>query len=161
MLTAIMKDNRMNMDRLAHAHTADIIPESPQIIIIEPNEDHLQLIEQAIKRSFPHSRMTAFTSSRDAMHFFRTKRSLRETEQIELILLDIDLPNEDGVRLVAYLKQSKRYRNIPILILSDHELPPAAQKALEIGAEEYLVKPFDFHDFTDLLYRKVRQWLAS
>ncbi|MDQ7054964.1 MAG: response regulator [candidate division KSB1 bacterium] len=159
MLTAIMEEDRMSMDRLAHYRTADILPEPPRIIVIEGNEDHLWLIEQALKRSFPNSRTTMFSSGQEALTFFRKKRRLRDAEQIELILLDIDLPDYDSVKLVEYLKRSKLYCNIPVIILSDYERPPAVQKAIDIGAEEHIVKPFDFHDFTDLLHRKLRQWI--
>lgn len=66
--------------------------------------------------------------------------SLLSRERIALVILDINMPGEDGFSFLARLRQ--RHCKIPVLILSGrgHELDRV--RGLDIGADDYLVKPF-------------------
>lgn len=60
----------------------------------------------------------------------------------DLILLDIEMPRMDGFELMATLKGHEAYRNIPIAILTSRAGDKHRRKALELGATEYIVKPY-------------------
>ena len=69
----------------------------------------------------------------------------------DLILLDISLPvGPDGIELCRQLKTDAETRNIPIIMLSANDYADAIEKCFELGAEDYLFKPFNV---TDLLLR--------
>ena len=59
-----------------------------------------------------------------------------------LILLDIMIPSPDGIRVLKILKEDGKLKSIPVIILSALSLDENIIEGLEIGAEDYLTKPF-------------------
>jgi two-component system, chemotaxis family, sensor kinase CheA len=58
----------------------------------------------------------------------------------DLILLDIILPKKDGYEVLEELKKDANTKDIPVIILTNLESPEDVQRALDIGATNYLVK---------------------
>ena len=71
-------------------------------------------------------------------------RSLISQKNWDLILLDIMLPDIDGIELIQYVRYKKIH--IPILVLSALDEPEDKVKALNYGADDYLSKPFHFNE---------------
>ena len=66
--------------------------------------------------------------------------AILEKEKIEAILLDIILPDADGFVFLKELKADPKFKNIPVIIISNLGQKEEVQKGLEAGAEFYLVK---------------------
>ncbi|WP_321877198.1 heavy metal response regulator transcription factor IrlR [Paraburkholderia bannensis] len=64
-----------------------------------------------------------------------------ETEDYDLLILDVMLPGQDGWTLLANLRRS---RSTPVLFLTARDDVGDRVKGLELGADDYLAKPFDF-----------------
>ena len=64
-------------------------------------------------------------------------------ESVDLIILDIMMPNFDGYAFCRELKQSLATKHIPILVLTAKHQMSDLQPAVDAGADEYLTKPFD------------------
>ena len=62
----------------------------------------------------------------------------------DCILLDIDMPEMDGISLCAEIRKSDRYKNTPILMITRHKNRALVHKAFEKGATDYITKPFEF-----------------
>lgn len=69
----------------------------------------------------------------------------------DLILLDIMMPGIDGKEVTKILKRNQETSKIPIIILSALNNPD--QMAQDIGADDFLAKPFDISDLTDKIKR--------
>jgi Response regulators consisting of a CheY-like receiver domain and a winged-helix DNA-binding domain len=67
---------------------------------------------------------------------------LLEEQSPDLILLDIMLPGIDGITILKKLKQSKRYKKIPIIMLTAKSSEVDRIKGLDLGADDYITKPF-------------------
>jgi len=65
----------------------------------------------------------------------------------DLIVTDIDMPHMDGVELVAHVKDSKQFENIPIIVVSYKDHKEDKNKGLDAGADYYLTKS-NFHNQT-------------
>ena len=74
----------------------------------------------------------------------------------DAILTDINMPDINGLELVSFLKNHPVYRSIPILVISTEGTEEDRKRAMELGAQEYLVKPFVVDD----LLAKVRKLLG-
>lgn len=61
----------------------------------------------------------------------------------ELILMDVELPDLNGVEITRRLKTSPRTAGIPIVMITGHSERPVLQASLQAGAIDFLVKPFD------------------
>jgi chemosensory pili system protein ChpA (sensor histidine kinase/response regulator) len=60
----------------------------------------------------------------------------------DVILLDVEMPQMDGYELTSTLRAHASYRHLPIVMLTSRSGEKHRQKAFEVGATEYLVKPY-------------------
>ena len=70
-------------------------------------------------------------------------KKARETKP-DIILLDLMLPKLDGYKVCRLLKFDERYKNIPIIILSARTQEGDQLLAMEMGANRFITKPYDF-----------------
>jgi DNA-binding response OmpR family regulator len=73
----------------------------------------------------------------------------------DLMVLDLMLPKMDGYKVCRALKFDERFRNLPILILSARSGDADRKLALEMGADQFVTKPYEMAD----LVSKIRQHL--
>lgn len=64
-------------------------------------------------------------------------------EKVDLIITDINMPDINGLELIRYVRQNPIYRDVPLIIVSTEGSERDREKGLLLGANEYLVKPFE------------------
>jgi len=64
-------------------------------------------------------------------------------EEVDLILTDINMPDINGLELISYLRTNSNYQSIPVFIISSEGSLKDIEKGKLLGANEYLIKPFD------------------
>jgi two-component system chemotaxis response regulator CheY len=64
-------------------------------------------------------------------------------EPFDLIVTDINMPDINGLELVSFAKNNDAYRSIPLVIVSTEGAERDRERGLELGADAYLVKPFE------------------
>ena len=69
----------------------------------------------------------------------------------DLILTDINMPDINGLELVSFVKRDERYAGIPLVIVSTEGSERDRDKGFELGADAYLVKPFDPEELRTLV----------
>ena len=74
----------------------------------------------------------------------------------DLMLLDIEMPRMDGYELATYMRNDSRMRHVPIIMITSRTGEKHRQRALEIGVERYLGKPYQEED----LLRHVQEVLG-
>ena len=70
-----------------------------------------------------------------------------DTIRPDLITLDLMMPGLTGFELCELLHKDPRFGNIPVMIVSAKDDPASMDKAFEMGAREYLTKPFGVDEF--------------
>lgn len=109
------------------------------ILYIEDNEDNMTLVQRALEaRGY---RLLKAMRGMDGI-------AIAETEQVDLILLDINLPDLDGHEIARRLKSSSKSNiaRIPIIALTANALEGDAQKALDAGCDVYMSKPINIRE---------------
>lgn len=97
-----------------------------------------------LKRLFEKEGYEVFLAS-DATELVK----LLETESIELILLDINLPWVDGFELCKLLKEHDDLKNVPIIFISGRKSEMDKKLAFQLGAHDYITKPFNIDEITE------------
>jgi two-component system chemotaxis response regulator CheY len=64
-------------------------------------------------------------------------------DQFDLIVTDINMPDINGLELVSFIRNNEKYTEIPLVIVSTEGSDRDRDKGLRLGADAYLVKPFD------------------
>lgn len=62
--------------------------------------------------------------------------------QFDLLLVDINMPNINGLELISFIRRSETHRETPLMIISTEASERDRQRAMELGANAYLAKPF-------------------
>ena len=68
---------------------------------------------------------------------------LLPNQVIDLIITDLNMPNMDGFELIKAIRENENNKNIPIIILSSLSGNEEIERGLNVGANSYIVKPFD------------------
>ena len=72
-----------------------------------------------------------------------------ETQPIEIILLDINLPWVNGFELCKLLKEHNDLKNVPIVFISGRKSEVDKKYAFKLGAHDYITKPFNIKEVKD------------
>lgn len=73
----------------------------------------------------------------------------------DLIITDINMPDINGLELVSFVKKNQNYKHIPLIIITTEGSERDKEKGISLGADEYLVKPFNPEE----LQRLVKKYL--
>src|SRR5438128_4278682 len=76
--------------------------------------------------------------------------------KFDAILTDINMPDINGLELVSFLKNHPVYKSIPIMVISTESTDEDRKRAAALGAEEYLVKPFETSELIDMFRRLLK-----
>lgn len=74
----------------------------------------------------------------------------------DVILLDLNLPDKDGIDILSFLRESNR--NIPVIIVSARDQLEDRVHGLDLGADDYIVKPFDFIEMASRIQAVIRRF---
>jgi two-component system response regulator len=72
--------------------------------------------------------------------------------------LDLKMPLKDGFQVLAELKSDTRYKTIPVVVLTTSINSDDAKKALDLGANDFIVKPVKFTDFVQKVGQLGNYW---
>lgn len=72
-------------------------------------------------------------------------------EKVDLILTDINMPDINGLEFISYVRNNPIYRDIPVIIISTEGSQKDIDKGKQLGANEYLVKPFEPSQLQELV----------
>ncbi|MBV9554732.1 MAG: PleD family two-component system response regulator [Alphaproteobacteria bacterium] len=78
-------------------------------------------------------------------------------ESIELIILSLSMPDGDPLRLVSQWRAVEAFRQLPILLLADEGELPRLAKGLDLGANDYLIRPVDRNEMLARVRTQVRR----
>jgi two-component system cell cycle response regulator DivK len=79
-----------------------------------------------------------------------------ESETVDLILMDINMPDMDGYTLTAKIKAIQKYSKIPIVAVTANVMRGDREKSLEAGCDGYIQKPIDI----DTLSQQIERFIS-
>src|ERR1700716_3084522 len=104
----------------------------PIVLIVDDEPDLLELVSLTLSRMNLETR----TASDIA-----TARRLLKTEQFDLCLTDMRLPDGDGLDLIAWIQENRS--DLPVAVITAHGNVESAVRALKLGAFDFVSKPLD------------------
>lgn len=82
---------------------------------------------------------------------------LRERDDIDLVLMDVMMPEMDGYEATRQIRQEERWKNLPIIAVTAKAMKDDQERCREAGANDYLAKPIDL----DRLFSLIRVWMPK
>lgn len=74
-----------------------------------------------------------------------------ESEQFDVMLLDVIMPEQNGFQLCRQLRQDDRYKTLPIIMVTSKDQPADRFWGMKQGATEYVTKPFKAGELVDVV----------
>lgn len=133
-----------------------------EILLVEDNPDDVELARLALKRHKLANVVHVVRDGAEAIEYVFGSvdgDQQRLQNRPRLILLDLKLPKIDGLEVLERLKGDARSKLIPVVILTSSNQEPDLQRAYELGANSYIVKPVDFEQFVDAVRQLGFYWL--
>ena len=109
--------------------------ESPALLIVDDNEDNRYTLTQRLRR-LRYTNVTTAVDGQQALELLRQR-------DIDLVLLDVMMPELNGYEVLERLKADERLRHVPVIMISALDQVESVVRCIELGAEDYLPKPFD------------------
>ncbi len=82
---------------------------------------------------------------------------LAQTKEFDLITLDVELPGANGFDLYQRLREIRKLKKIPICFVSGRPTMENIQRAFDLGAADFIEKPFDTQDFLSRIFSLVEE----
>ena len=117
---------------------------SPQVLVVEDNERNMKLFCDVLEAS--GYRTLEATSGEHAVE-------LAIEHGPDLVLMDIQLPDIDGVEALGRLRADERSASLPVLALTAQAMEGDRERFLAAGFDGYLSKPVDIADFVSTVKR--------
>lgn len=128
------------------------------ILLVEDNPDDLALVLRAIERSGQDVDAVVHNNSLSALNWLLD--SNRDHYAMPaLILLDLTLPQIDGVGFLQRLRADSLTRTIPVVMYSGNPDEIAITSCLAAGCNSYVRKPVRYSAFVDIVQQIIRYWL--
>ena len=114
-----------------------------EVLIVDTNPDDAAVTQEVLKESKSNINASVVKSGREAMAFLRRVGEYRDVERPDLILLDLDLPSEDGREALAEIKSDDDLKFIPVVILTTCQEEEDVCSAYSLHANCYVSKSGD------------------
>jgi CheY-like chemotaxis protein len=131
------------------------------ILLVEDEADHARLVKKSLSE---HGRLLNeiywVKNGIEAMEYITQSGPYNEKNAPRpgLILLDLKMPLKDGFQVLAELKSDPGYKSIPVVVLTTSVNSEDAKKALDLGANDFIVKPVKFSDFVQKVGQLGNYW---
>jgi len=138
--------------------------EKPVVLLVEDDDHALFLMQHAFAEACPRLRLEAVSTGDQAVAYLLGEGRYADRGQYPLpalILLDLSMPRTTGLDVLAWIRARPGLRRVPVIVQSLSANPEEINRAYDLGANSYVVKPLHFHELLDLLRVIEAYWIRT
>ena len=130
------------------------------ILLVDDSDDDILLVRRAFEKAGLTNPIHTVRGGEEAVAYLSgvgrySNRS--ENPLPDLVLLDLKMPKIDGFEVLMWIRSQAGIRGLPVVVLTSSDEMSDVNKAYELGANSFLVKPFEFENYTTLA-RVIREY---
>ena len=132
------------------------------ILLVEDNPSDVKLTKRSLEQNQITNKLIVAEDGGEALDYlFATGRYAgRDVRDLPaVVLLDLKLPKIDGMEVLQKIRANKITRLLPVVILTSSDHEQDIFTSYKLGANSYIRKPVDFHQFTDAVRTLGIYWL--
>jgi CheY-like chemotaxis protein len=131
------------------------------ILLVEDNPADVRLTIEALKEGgMVSNNLSVVHDGLEALAFLRKTGKFTNVPDVDLILLDLNLPRKDGREVLAEVKSDNNLKRIPVVIMTISRAEEDILKSYNLHANCYVVKPIDFDKFIDVVKAIEYFWIS-
>lgn len=132
------------------------------VLLVEDDLNDIFLVKRAFKQARIENPLQIVTDGLEAIHYLRGEGKYADRGNYplpKLVVMDIKMPRRSGFEVLECVKRDTHpLRRIPIVVVSSSENPSDINRAYELGANAYMVKPMDFKAVEHLFESIIHYW---
>lgn len=133
------------------------------VLLVEDNPADILLMQRGFQaETWSHISLQIINSGDAAVAYLRGEGDYGDRSRYpipSLVLLDWNLPGRSGAEILAWIKQQPGLKRLPVIVLSSSGEKSSVNRAYDLGANSYLVKPGGIVILTELLNSLNAYWL--
>jgi CheY-like chemotaxis protein len=132
------------------------------ILHVEDDPNDVLLVELAFKKIGPSAGLQVVNNGEEAIKYLagaEVNGGGQKNPVPSLVLLDVKLPRCSGLEVLSWLRGRDDLRRIPVVMLTSSNQPSDVNRAYDLGANSYLVKPSALDDLVEMLRKVTVYWL--
>jgi CheY-like chemotaxis protein len=132
------------------------------ILMAEDDENDVFFVERAFRQSQVLNPLQRVKDGEEAIAYLKGERCFADRAQYplpHLMLLDLKMPRKNGFEVIQWIRQQPGLKRLPIVVLTSSKEDPDVNRAYELGANTYLVKPVKFEGLVDMMKALNLYWL--
>ncbi len=137
---------------------------TPTILLAEDDANDVLLLKRAFERAGITNPLHVTSDGEEALAYLAGRGRFADREQNPvpaLLLLDLKMPKLSGFEVLQWVRQHSTLKRLPIVVLSSSFQYTDINRAYDLGANSYLVKPADFNTRIDLVKKLQAYWLTA
>ncbi|GAA3941465.1 response regulator [Litoribacillus peritrichatus] len=117
-----------------------------RLLLVEDNPADVDLILDALTNATVRSRVEVANDGEQALAWLNAVETLPD-----LIFLDLNLPKMGGLDVLQKLKQTSRFKRVPVVVLTSSQADQDVLKSYDLGANTYTCKPLNLNDYRQVI----------
>ena len=146
----IRRESQKEINEKLTAMESKLLPNTGTILYVEDNVQNAELVDEIIRNYRPGIKLITSIYGNTAV-------TLATEHKPGLILLDLDLPDMEGIEVLINLMADESIKSIPVVIISADATQHQIEKLMSAGAKDYLTKPLDIN----LFLQTVDVWIVG
>lgn len=142
-----------HQERLKNRAPSDKKPEDTVVMIVEDDPDQMALADLRVSMAGYRVRI-----ARSAVQLLD---ELKKDPQLDILLLDVNLPDGNGFDMLAKFRRHPNFALLPIVMLTSHDQVADIKKGLTLGADGYVTKPYSKSILIDAVSKVLKQPLPK
>jgi CheY-like chemotaxis protein len=133
------------------------------ILLVEDDENDVMLLQRAFRRAAIVNPLQVVRHGDDAVAYLEGTGEFADRQLHPLpvlMLLDLKLPRRTGLEVLQWVKERAGVKKIPIIVLTSSKNDDDVNRAYELGANSYVVKPVSFETLLELVKSLELYWLV-
>ncbi len=131
------------------------------ILLAEDDPNDVLLIQRAFQKAGMKSVLKVVRDGEQAIEYLSGRGQYANRDRYPLpylLLLDLKMPGTDGFEVMQWLRGVPDLRRLLVVVLTSSNLQADVDRAYELGANSYLVKPVEFEEMVNLIQRFESYW---
>ena len=132
------------------------------ILLAEDDPNDVLLIQRAFQRTHVANPMQVVRDGEEALAYLGGQGHFADRDRHPLpvlMLMDLKMPRKTGLEVLEWVRQQPGLKRLPIIVLTSSNQSPDINRAYELGANSYLVKPAGFDSLLELVKNLDMYWL--